>query len=82
MNLSASQNTLKSIEGAEISLNDVATSDLVQSPVASCGLDRVDKTTGGLVLDDAYSYVRDGSNVDVYSRHWYYYLIGNPMHCM
>jgi subtilisin family serine protease len=66
MNLNDLQNALKNIEGVQISTNDVATSDLVQSPVASWGLDRVDQMTGGLALDNAYSYVRDGSNVDVY----------------
>jgi cerevisin len=66
MKLNALQNALKNIEGVQISTNDVATSDLVQSPVASWGLDRVDHKTGGLTLDNAYSYVRDGINVDVY----------------
>jgi subtilisin family serine protease len=66
MKLNALQNALKNIEGAEISRNDVATGDSVQSPVGSWGLDRVDQTTGGSDLDDAYSYLRDGSNVDVY----------------
>jgi subtilisin family serine protease len=66
VNLSALKNALKNVEGAQISTNDVATIDLVQSPVASWGLDRVDQMTGGLDLDDEYSYVRDGSNVDVY----------------
>jgi subtilisin family serine protease len=66
MNLNALKNALKDIEGAQISTNDVATSDSVQSPVASWGLDRVDQMTGGLTLNNAYSYVRDGNNVDVY----------------
>jgi hypothetical protein len=66
MNLNALKNALKDIEGAQISTNDVATIDLVQSPVASWGLDRVDQMTGGLTLNNTYTYLRDGSNVDVY----------------
>jgi subtilisin family serine protease len=65
-NLNALQNAFKNIAGVEISTNDIATRDSVQSPVASWGLDRVDQTTGGSALDDEYSYVRDGSKVDVY----------------
>jgi hypothetical protein len=67
MNLNALQNALKNIEGAEIYPNDVATGSLVQFPTDSWGLDRVDQTIGGLDnLDNSYTYLRDGSNVDVY----------------
>jgi hypothetical protein len=66
MKLNALQNALKNVEGADISPNGVASGDLVQSPTSSWGLDRVDQTTGGLNLDNAYSYLRDGSNVDAY----------------
>ncbi len=41
-------------------------SELVQAPTYSWGLDRVDQMTGGLTLNNAYSYKRDGTNVDVY----------------
>jgi subtilisin family serine protease len=66
MNLNALQNALKNIEGVEIFPNVVATGGSVQSPVDSWGLDRVDQMTGGSDLDNSYSYLRDGSNVDVY----------------
>jgi subtilisin family serine protease len=64
MNINALQNALKNIEGASISRNDIFSSDSFQSPVFSWGLDRVDQTTSA--LDNSYSYVRDGTNVDVY----------------
>jgi hypothetical protein len=63
MDLDALQNPLKNIKGVKINPNDVASSSSVQSPVASWGLDRVDQQN----LDKAYSYLRDGSNVDVYT---------------
>jgi hypothetical protein len=63
MNLNALQNALKNIEGAEIYPNDIATGSTLQFPVGSWGLDRVDQTIG---LDDAYTYLSDGENVDVY----------------
>jgi subtilisin family serine protease len=66
MNINALQNALKNIEGASISRNDIFSSDSFQFPVDSWGLDRVDQTTGGSTLDSSYSYVRDGTNVDVY----------------
>jgi subtilisin family serine protease len=66
MNINGLQNALKNIEGASISTNDVFTTESVQSPVLSWGLDRVDQKTGGSTLDNSYSYVRDGTNVDVY----------------
>jgi subtilisin family serine protease len=66
MNINGLKNAMKNIEGASISTNDVISSDSVQSPVLSWGLDRVDQTTGGSALDNSYSYVRDGTNVDVY----------------
>jgi subtilisin family serine protease len=66
MNINSLQNALKNIEGASISTNDVFSIESVQSPVLSWGLDRVDQTTGGSALDKSYSYVRDGTNVDVY----------------
>jgi hypothetical protein len=68
MNLDALQNdTLENNEVAEINPNDAPASSSVQSPKGSWGLDRVDEQTDGLDnLDKAYSYLRDGSNVDVY----------------
>jgi subtilisin family serine protease len=67
MNLKALQKALKTIGGGEIYPNDIATASITQSPVRSWGLDRVDQTIGGLDnLDGAYTYLRDGDNVDVY----------------
>jgi subtilisin family serine protease len=66
MNLNALQNALKNIEGVKIYPNDVVTGSSVQSlypPVDSWGLDRVDQRIG---LDDSYTYLREGNNVDVY----------------
>jgi subtilisin family serine protease len=63
MKLNALENALKNIEGAEIYPNDVATGSTVQDPAGSWGLDRVDQTIG---RDGVYTYLRDGSNVDVY----------------
>jgi subtilisin family serine protease len=67
MNLKALENALKNIEGAKIYANDVATGNSVQSPVGSWGLDRVDQRIWGLdELDDSYTYLRNGTDVDVY----------------
>jgi subtilisin family serine protease len=66
MNINALQNALKNIEGALISTNNVYSSESVQSPVGSWGLDRVDQTSGGPALDNSYWYVRDGTKVEVY----------------
>jgi subtilisin family serine protease len=63
MKLNALQNALKNVEGAEIYPNRVVTSSSVQTPVGSWGLDRVDQTTG---FNNQYTYLRDGTNVDVY----------------
>jgi subtilisin family serine protease len=63
MNLNALQNALKNVEGAKIYPNGVASSSSVQLNPASWGLDRVDQMTG---LDSSYTYLREGSHVDVY----------------
>jgi subtilisin family serine protease len=63
MNLNALENALKNQDGVTIYPNDVATAISVQSPVGSWGIDRVDQTTG---TNNQYSYLRDGTDVDVY----------------
>jgi subtilisin family serine protease len=56
-------NALDNLDNVTVTENQVIEISSVQTPVDSWGLDRVDQNTG---FDDRYSYVRDGSNVDVY----------------
>jgi subtilisin family serine protease len=62
------ENALKHIEGVTIYDDPIVTAITVQDPAGSWGLDCVDHRTGGLALDEAYSYsyLRDGTGVDVY----------------
>jgi subtilisin family serine protease len=63
MNINALLNALKHLDDVTITENQVIETGSVQTPVDSWGLDRVDQETG---TDNQYSYVRDGSKVDVY----------------
>jgi subtilisin family serine protease len=53
------------LDGVTVTENQVVTisNTTVQTPVDSWGIDRVDQKTG---TNNQYSYVRDGSKVDVY----------------
>jgi subtilisin family serine protease len=63
MNINALEHALENIPGVTIYDDPIVTAITVQSPAGSWGIDRVDQEDG---LDYQYTYLRDGSNVDVY----------------